>query len=104
VRSSLGAVDGFSVATARIDTAAVVARAVAEGLRAADLGGPVRTLAAAMPGGATAAAGEALATGWVAAVDIAADAIAGHSAALGGTAATYRAADASACRFAELRW
>ncbi len=94
--------DGFSVATTRLEDAARVASTVAEGLRAADLGGPVRALAAAIPGGVTAAAGAALADGWDGAGGAAAEAVTVHGAALGTAAATYQACEAAAC--ADLRW
>jgi hypothetical protein len=97
-------VDGFRVSTAGLDHAAGAAGAAAEALRAADLTGPVRGVAAAMPGGGTAAMGAELAARWAAACADTADAIARQSAALASTAAAYRASeDASTSAFAGVR-
>jgi hypothetical protein len=86
-------VDGFGVSTARLQDAARVAAVVAEDVPTADLAAVVRAVAAALPGGVTAAGGAALADGWAAAAADVAAAIAGQSVAMSTAAADYRAAD-----------
>jgi hypothetical protein len=90
---SLGRVDGFGVSTARLQDAARAAAGVAENVPTADLAAVVRAMAEALPGGVTAAGGEALADGWAAAAEAVATAIAGHSVAMALSATDYRAAD-----------
>lgn len=87
--------DGFGVSTARLQDAARAAAVVAEDVPTADLAAVVRAMAEALPGGITAAGGEALADGWAAAAADVATAIAGQSDAMTSAAADYRAADAA---------
>jgi hypothetical protein len=91
---SLGRVDGFGVWTARLQDAARAAAGVAEDVPTADLAAAVRALAAALPGGVTAAGSEVLGEGWAAAAAAVATAIAEHSVAMTTAAVAYQAADA----------
>lgn len=66
------------------------ASAIAAGIRAADVAGPVRAVGAALPGSGTAAAAQDLARRWQAALAAVADGFKAQGDALGASAQGYR--------------
>lgn len=68
-------------------------RRVAEGVRGVDLDAPVRSLAAALPGGAVAGTAENVARAWTTAVTAVADGMVRQADGLGAAAAAYTEAE-----------
>jgi hypothetical protein len=98
-------VDGFGVSAVRLQDAAHAAAAIAHEVPTTDFAAAVRAVAAALPGGLTAAEGETLASGWAASCAAVVAAITGQSAAVAAAAAAYRAVDAEVgAVFERVRW